>query len=131
VRGGVRAVGAELPQPLGGGPLNVKAGRDPWELRSEGGGLTLYRRDHSPWFFAGPSTGGKPVPQYNWSEVFGFPYSVAVAATAPLPALRAMKRMKRRLRASKGLCTRCGYDLRATPDRCPECGDALVPRDVG
>jgi len=53
-------------------------------------------------------------------------YSVALLmALGPLAWLFSAGRQRRRRRA--GRCQRCGYDLRATPDRCPECGAAQRP----
>jgi hypothetical protein len=34
----------------------------------------------------------------------------------------AVARHKTRRRLERGQCGRCGYDLRGSPDRCPECG---------
>jgi hypothetical protein len=42
--------------------------------------------------------------------------------TATLPAATLAFELRRRRRRLLGLCPACGYDLRASPGRCPECG---------
>jgi hypothetical protein len=48
-------------------------------------------------------------------------WQIAVVTGAPALFLAAKHRRRHR-RRRMGLCVRCGYDLRATRQQCPECG---------
>ena len=56
--------------------------------------------------------------------VLSVPYWGVALLTTLLPAIAFRQFLSRRRQGSETrmLCLTCGYDLRATPDRCPECG---------
>jgi hypothetical protein len=51
-----------------------------------------------------------------------FPYWLLAILTAVLPTFRLIAWRRRRKRIGRNQCVTCGYDLRASTDRCPECG---------
>ena len=50
------------------------------------------------------------------------PHWLAALLTLILPAIVLIGWIRARRTRSRGHCASCGYDLRASPDRCPECG---------
>jgi hypothetical protein len=81
-------------------------GRDPGKVYAIGGFVLMRYDGHVPagvthFMYVG-------IPQW---------FLIVLGAGGLLPWYRS-----RVSRARDGFCARCGYDLRATPDRCPECG---------
>ncbi len=63
---------------------------------------------------------------YMPGRVLVLPLWIPTVLFAVLPTLALIRLRRRRKRRRLGLCSRCGYDLRASTGRCPECGLAFA-----
>jgi hypothetical protein len=68
---------------------------------------------------------------YRLTHVTGYSYTaacplwlllIAFSISPPREAIRFMRLSRIERRRAAGLCTDCGYDLRGSQERCPECG---------
>jgi hypothetical protein len=84
---------------------------DDWYASEGAGGIA------GVWWFYGPF---RQDPTRSVYEIFLPHWALTV-----LPLLWTVIRWSRHRRRAATCCIACGYDLRATPDRCPECGAVL------
>jgi hypothetical protein len=99
---------------------NRAAGEDPgvygvWE-RAETGRRVGYHRGFR---WAGAGYHSREYLSQT-SHIVALPFWMICLVLSVIPTIGGVKAVRRRRQPGK--CRVCGYDLRATPDRCPECG---------
>ena len=82
--------------------------------------FTTMKDDYT--YFTGPVKTAATVRLHF--AMLAVPYWLLAILAAALPFASLLARLRTRARRITGRCAACGYDLRATPDRCPECGAA-------
>jgi hypothetical protein len=89
-----------------------------------------WRSDASPWWFDSEASYWH-VFDVGEVRMWSVPLWPAALIFGVLPAIHLVRWYHRRRarRADRSICQACGYDLRATPERCPECGTVPARRN--
>lgn len=83
-----------------------------WDIRFQHAGIT-YATD--------------VIPHAYYARIIVVPLWLPFVLTLIMPLVWGRSWISKRRRRAKGLCIRCGYDLRGSDERCPECGAPTPP----
>ena len=73
--------------------------------------------------------GGRPPDElFSGGSILMIPAWALVTLFAAAPVTAICRTIRRHGRQRAGRCGACGYDLRASQDRCPECGTPIAPK---
>ena len=97
----------------------------PWELwlnrPTYRGPLTVRDPAFLGFTYLGPDKFSRPG-DGSYTFRVGVPWWALTLMISVFPIVALSRRWQQRRADRRGLCRTCGYDLRETPDRCPECG---------
>jgi len=102
--------------------LTVLSRRDPLDVDWRLAGVQYFRMDRR-------YANTQQVKYWVWGFlIVTVPYWWLAVVTAILPAItgtQLVRGMRRRRRIFRGMCRKCGYDLRGSSGVCPECGTKI------
>ena len=107
----------------------LHAARVDWGDENEPGHLLQKFIPHGSddrWEFVNFSYTRGSAPWAYW-RVLRIPIWAILSLLLILPVMTAARLLRLRRRRKAGLCLSCGYDMRGSPEQCPECGARRQP----
>lgn len=100
----------------------------PWTWRTESNGKPRWQwrwPQYSAYSFRPTEANARASGMSFQFRELQIPYWLLTLSAWLLPAFCGWRQWKVSRRCGAGLCSKCGYDLRASSERCPECGTPI------
>ena len=96
------------------------------EVPGNGGVIDAAEKHADTIHVMGVLAGEGKLGSFGDARWLAMPYWIPMLILSPLVFAPLTHFVRRVRRIRRGLCVRCGYDLRASPTQCPECGFSMA-----